>query len=161
MAYNKDKNARITRWFSYLLDFKFTVEHRAGKPHRNADARSRRDVCCWSAVPHRGSELRGGGVCGGPASEQCPTWPHGGQGVRQRQPRGVVSEGRYCSKKVCHRDSAPLRWLCLTNHRCAELAYNQEALYTLQEKLEGAGWRSLTHVSSVVAGSHKKTYHRR
>ena len=96
MAHNKDKNARITRWFLHLQDFKFTVEHRAGKLHGNADAMSRRDDCCWSVAPHRGSELRVG-VCGGPAAEQCPTWPRGGHKGRQRQPRGVVLDGRYYS----------------------------------------------------------------
>ena len=94
MAHNKDKNARITRWFLHLQDFKFTVEHRAGKLHGNADAMSRREDCCWSVTPHRGSELRVG-VCDGPAAEQCPTWPHGGHKGRQRQPRGVVLDGRY------------------------------------------------------------------
>ena len=38
MAHSKDTNARITRWFLHLQDFKFTVEHRAGKLHGNADA---------------------------------------------------------------------------------------------------------------------------
>lgn len=91
MAVNKDKNARITRWFLHLQDFKFTVEHRAGRLHGNADALSRRDDCLWTAAPHRGSELRGG-VCDGPADEQCPTWR---ETARRGAPRGMVVEGRY------------------------------------------------------------------
>ena len=59
MANNKDMNARITRCSLHLQDFKFTVEHRAGKLHVNTDAMSRRDDCCWSVAPHRGSEVRG------------------------------------------------------------------------------------------------------
>ena len=91
MAFNKDRNARITRWFLHLQDFKFTVEHRAGRLHGNADAMSRRDDCLWSAAPHRGSELRGG-VCDGPAGEQCPTWL---SAAKRRRLRGMVVDGRY------------------------------------------------------------------
>lgn len=41
MATNKDKNARVTRWFLDLQDYRFTVEHRLGKAIQNADALSR------------------------------------------------------------------------------------------------------------------------
>ena len=63
MARNKDTNARVTRWFLALQPFSFTVTHRSGAAHGNADALSRRDaLSCWTAPPSR-SELRGG-VCG-------------------------------------------------------------------------------------------------
>ena len=38
-------NARVTRWFLALQDFRFTVDHRPGREHANADALSRRDTC--------------------------------------------------------------------------------------------------------------------
>ena len=34
MITNKNNNARITRWFLTLQDFKFTVEHRPGKENK-------------------------------------------------------------------------------------------------------------------------------
>jgi hypothetical protein len=41
MAGAKDTNARVTRWFLALQDFRFQVAHRPGKEHANADALSR------------------------------------------------------------------------------------------------------------------------
>ena len=37
----KDNNARITRWYLALQPFHYTVKHRAGKEHQNADFFSR------------------------------------------------------------------------------------------------------------------------
>ena len=45
MAGAKDTNARVTRWFLALQDFRFKVDHRLGREHANADALSRRDNC--------------------------------------------------------------------------------------------------------------------
>ena len=45
MAGAKDTNARVTRWFLALQDFRFKVDHRPGREHANADALSRRDTC--------------------------------------------------------------------------------------------------------------------
>ena len=45
MAGAKDTNARVTRWFLALQDFRFTVDHRPGREHANADALSRWDTC--------------------------------------------------------------------------------------------------------------------
>ena len=41
MAGAKDTNARVTRWFLALQDFRFRVDHRPGREH----ALSRRDNC--------------------------------------------------------------------------------------------------------------------
>ena len=63
MARNKDTNARVTRWFLALQPYEYSVTHRPGAAHGNADALSRWDaLSCWTAPP-TGSELRGG-VCG-------------------------------------------------------------------------------------------------
>ena len=40
MAGAKDSNARVTRWFLALQDFRFRVDHRPGREHANADALS-------------------------------------------------------------------------------------------------------------------------
>ena len=54
MAGAKDTNARVTRWFLALQDFHFTVDHRRGKEHANADALSRRDACLgWNQGDQR------------------------------------------------------------------------------------------------------------
>ena len=37
----KDHNARVLRWYVSLLPFRFTIHHRAGKRHVNADYMSR------------------------------------------------------------------------------------------------------------------------
>ena len=61
LSRNKDTNARVTRWFLSLQPFSFSVIHRSGTAHGNADALSRREALGgWSAP--RSSELRGGGV---------------------------------------------------------------------------------------------------
>ncbi|KAL0184750.1 hypothetical protein M9458_020446, partial [Cirrhinus mrigala] len=41
MARAKDTNARVTRWFLVLQDYRFDVQHRAGASHGNADGLSR------------------------------------------------------------------------------------------------------------------------
>jgi len=110
MANNKDKNARITRWFLHLQDFKFTVEHRAEKLHGNADAKSRRDDCWWSVAPHHGSELRRG-ICEGLIPDPCPT------GLQRH---GVVLQGRYY--RGC---STPNQGLSLPLPKWGQLRGNQ------------------------------------
>ncbi|XP_039367697.1 fatty acid-binding protein, liver-like isoform X1 [Mauremys reevesii] len=41
MQWNKEKNARVTRWFLSLQPFQFRIRHRAGCYHDNADGLSR------------------------------------------------------------------------------------------------------------------------
>ena len=78
MSRNKETNARVTRWFLSLQPFAFSVVHRSGAAHGNADALSRRDALGgWAAPPSR-SELRG---------RVCDS--------RQRSLRGEVREHRY------------------------------------------------------------------
>ena len=82
MSRNKDSNARVTRWFLSLQPFAFSVVHRSGAAHGNADALSRRDALgSWTAPPSL-SELRGR-VCG-------------------RRQGGVVIEGRYVAACWLH-----------------------------------------------------------
>ena len=83
MAGAKDTNARVTRWFLALQDFRFTVDHRPGREHTHADALSRRDTCL-------------GGFLGYPRPEQAveecvipPLKPRPGRG------RGTVVDGVY------------------------------------------------------------------
>lgn len=63
MARNKESNGRITRWFLSLKTFNFSVVHRPGRCHGNADALSRKDVLFTVACQPRASEQRRG-VCG-------------------------------------------------------------------------------------------------
>ncbi|KAG6940206.1 hypothetical protein G0U57_018709, partial [Chelydra serpentina] len=49
MHQNKDRNARVTRWFLSLQPFHFIVRHRSGIQHGNADGLSRVH-CCPSQV---------------------------------------------------------------------------------------------------------------
>ena len=72
MSTAKDNNARVTRWFLELQNFNFTVEHRSGKAHGNADALSRRDECMFVDAPSLCPELEGG-VCGKPGEAQPRT----------------------------------------------------------------------------------------
>ena len=86
MAKAKDSNARVTRWFLALQDYKFQVQHRPGKEHANADALSRRDACLWAARRGPGL-LLGRGSCGNPGAQPL--------GQRHWQARGQVIGGRY------------------------------------------------------------------
>ncbi|XP_056622843.1 retrovirus-related Pol polyprotein from transposon 17.6 [Triplophysa dalaica] len=52
MSKAKDTNARITRWFLTLQDYHFTVKHRAGSSHGNADGLSR----MWSGGTSRSGD---------------------------------------------------------------------------------------------------------
>ncbi|MGH0153042.1 UNVERIFIED_CONTAM: hypothetical protein FKN15_023917, partial [Acipenser sinensis] len=45
MKENKERNARVTRWFLALQPYKFDIEHRRGSQNANADGLSR--VHCW------------------------------------------------------------------------------------------------------------------
>ena len=87
MATAKDTNARVTRWFLALQDYRFQVVHRPGRAHGNADALSRRDACLGLTGGTPGLLLRMG-VCGN------PTPLARGQPL-QHPPRGRVVEGRY------------------------------------------------------------------
>lgn len=79
MSRNKETNARVTRWFLSLQSFAFSVVHRSGAAHGNADAMSRRDALGgWAAPPSR-LELRRG-VCGSQP---------------RTRPRGEVRDGKY------------------------------------------------------------------
>uniref|UniRef100_A0A8C5C6I6 Gypsy retrotransposon integrase-like protein 1 n=1 Tax=Gadus morhua TaxID=8049 RepID=A0A8C5C6I6_GADMO len=62
MAGAKNTNARVTRWFLALQDFRFRVDHRPGREHANADALSRRDACLGGFPRDQGLEQTGGGV---------------------------------------------------------------------------------------------------
>ncbi|XP_063070441.1 uncharacterized protein LOC134461440 [Engraulis encrasicolus] len=85
MARNKETNSRITRWFLSLQAFNFSVVHRAGRSHGNADALSRRDALFVTSSPTRTSSPRGR-ICG--------------------ITRGCVLEGRYIPRKWLHTQTA-------------------------------------------------------
>ena len=76
MATAKDTNARVTRWFQALQDYRFKVDHRPGREHANADALSRRDTCLWAVRGAPGLHLRGE-ECGNPAPTGRPLKPRG------------------------------------------------------------------------------------
>ena len=63
MAKNKETNGRITRWFLSLQPFNFSVIHRPGRHHGNADALSRRDAF-WSSFTLPRTSGPGRGMCG-------------------------------------------------------------------------------------------------
>lgn len=77
MARNKETNSRVTRWFLSLQPFNFSVLHRPGRRHGNADALSRRDAF-WSSSALPGASGPRRGVCG--------------------ITRGQVIEGRYVNR---------------------------------------------------------------
>jgi hypothetical protein len=83
MAGAKNTNARVTRWFLALQDFRFRVDHRPGREHANADALSRRDACLGGFPRDQGLEQTGG-ECGIP-----PLKPRPGR------VRGTVKDGVY------------------------------------------------------------------
>lgn len=79
MCQAKERNARVTRWFLTLQNFKFTVEHRAGKLQGNADALSRTYCLMADSVrPHRFEQR--GRVC--------------------KTVAGKVIDGRYLSPRI-------------------------------------------------------------
>ena len=111
LATSKDSNARVTRWFLELQDYKFTVEHRPGRAIPHADALSRRYE---EGHTSPGESLRGG-VCGISTVRVRPRGEHApGVGVRQRgeEPprstllRGAVIEGRYFPRYVLDQHQA-------------------------------------------------------
>ena len=71
MATAKDTNARVTRWFLALQDYRFKVDHQPGREHANADALSCQDACLWAVGGGPGLHLRGE-ECGNPAPAQRP-----------------------------------------------------------------------------------------
>ena len=80
MASAKDTNARVTRWFLALQDFRFKVDHRLGKEHANADALSRREACLGWNPGNRGLHH---------AVKEC------GNPLPTRRVRGLVVDGVY------------------------------------------------------------------
>ena len=103
MSRNKDRNARVTRWFLELQDYNFKVEHRPGKSIPHADALSRMFEAEMSEVPPPDSGLSGG-VCGmtvgkGPTGETAASQEGPCESrVKTHRPRrrlGLVIEGRY------------------------------------------------------------------
>ena len=83
MATAKDTNARVTRWFLALQDYRFKVDHRPGREHANANALSRRDACLWAIRGAPGLHQRVE-ECGNLARTQRPG-----------KPRGQVIQGVY------------------------------------------------------------------
>ena len=101
LATSKDTNARVTRWFLQLQDYKFTVEHRPGKAIPHADALSRRDEgMMTSASPAPGERLRGG-MCGVSVGVHRRTGKHAPVSPWKRRLRlGEVVEGVYLPRYV-------------------------------------------------------------
>ena len=83
MAGAKDTNAGVTRWFLALQYFRFTVDHRPGREHANADALSRRDACLGGFPGDQRLEQ---------AVEECGIPP---LKPRPEQARGTVEDGVY------------------------------------------------------------------
>ncbi|KAG6922970.1 hypothetical protein G0U57_000322, partial [Chelydra serpentina] len=71
----KDNNMRIQRWYLALQPYAFTVRHRAGKDHANADFLSRLGGMEGSGPDEREPDLRGGCVArrSGPQPPQRET----------------------------------------------------------------------------------------
>ena len=63
MAKNKETNSRVTRWFLSLQPYNFSVIHRPGRRHGNADALSRRDAF-WSSFTLPRTAGPGRRMCG-------------------------------------------------------------------------------------------------
>lgn len=63
MAKIKETNSRVTRWFLSLQAFHFSVVHRLGQRHGNADALSRHDTL-WSSFTLARTSGLGRGMCG-------------------------------------------------------------------------------------------------
>ena len=63
IAKTKESNSRVTRCFLGLQPFNFSVNHRPGRSHGNADALSRRDAL-WSSFNLPRTSGPGGGMCG-------------------------------------------------------------------------------------------------
>ena len=103
MARNKDKNARITRWFLELQDYHFKVEHRPGKSIPHADALSRMYEAEMDEATAPGARL-GRGVCGiteaksptgKPSAYRESSYESRVKNRRNRQSLGTVIGGRY------------------------------------------------------------------
>ena len=110
MSTNKDRNARVTRWFLELQDYKFKVEHRPGKEIPHADALSRLYEEEVSEAHRAASELRGG-VCGVSLLTRLRGKAHIGERqpgrgrVKPSGPRprlGVVIDGKYLPSYIAN-----------------------------------------------------------
>ena len=112
MATNKDRNARVTRWFLELQNYCFDVEHRPGRRIPHADALSRLYEGLGSEVPRPGVELSGG-MCGvSPADRRPgkPCHPREGQtegGTAPRPLLGRVVDGRYVPAVILEQLNLP------------------------------------------------------
>ncbi|CAM5105456.1 unnamed protein product [Natator depressus] len=62
MQRNKEKKARVTRWFLSLQPFQFTIQHRAGSHHGNADGLSQVHCLMSQVAQNHSVEHRGGYV---------------------------------------------------------------------------------------------------
>uniref|UniRef100_A0A146M1A3 RNA-directed DNA polymerase n=2 Tax=Lygus hesperus TaxID=30085 RepID=A0A146M1A3_LYGHE len=49
---HRDLNSRLTRWALKLSEFRFTIQHKAGAAHSNADALSRCYICFAAEAQH-------------------------------------------------------------------------------------------------------------
>jgi hypothetical protein len=66
MARGKDTNDQVTRWFLSRQRFSFSVVHRSGAKHGNADAISRRETDVALMTITSPTELKGGHTAGQP-----------------------------------------------------------------------------------------------
>ncbi|KAK0156620.1 hypothetical protein N1851_000051 [Merluccius polli] len=99
----------------------------------------------------------GSTYCDGPAGQQCPTWPQGGHKGRQREPRGVVVNGRYYPKMVSKELRPPgastyLSQVCRVRPAIGRpFILPRESLSGLAEGVSG----DFTHEKSVVRDKEK------
>ena len=141
MATHKSNNARITRWFLELQNFRFHVEHRPGTQNANADALSRRHEVMWTIAPTHGSELRRR-VCDASQGvlRQSPTR---GRQVRTSSPTtpcaplGRVHKNRYITH---YRDTISEPWTA----------------YTRETHLTNPAPRTATHKSLIQSTHHTR-----
>ena len=63
MPCHKETNSRVTRWFLSLQGFNFSVIHRPGQRHGNADALSHWDAF-WASFSLLRTSGPGRGMCG-------------------------------------------------------------------------------------------------
>ena len=104
MSTSKDQNARVTRWFLELQNYKFTVEHRPGKAIPHADALSRQYEEAVTSPPGEADDSQRGGVCGisleynkqmtGKHAPRATEWQKR-ESAPPAQAHGRVIEGRY------------------------------------------------------------------
>ena len=94
------------------------------------------------------------GVCDGPAGEQWPTSPNGGQKGRQRQPSGVVLDGRYYPKS-CVIETPPYSGVSAYHTEvCWVSPAIRRPFKSTRTSWSQTGWKSVwrpdTHKASLV-----------